>query len=270
MLTNLLVAAASVLGTLAAVLVILIIKTLRARSTALDTSAPPAAAGGHSDSDALARDLQAVVATYRETPGEQAAPPPPMSAAAADTPPAAPRAEELDELLARTLETARAVPGADGALIAVTPADDPVIATLGLSRDEADRLAATLPTGSIKTRSVAIGYEYQDEPWRSIRGARIERGIAVPVPRVSVPALVAVLTRDAAAEFGELQLALLEEVARQLAPELSAALQARATAARTDISVWELDRGGLRATVRSSGEGEERQEGGQIDWLRRG
>src|SRR3954453_22164168 len=50
---------------------------------------------------------------------------------------------DLDEVLARTLEAACAVPGADAALVNVTgeTGEPPIVATLGLSEEEAHRQA---------------------------------------------------------------------------------------------------------------------------------
>src|SRR5256714_4889895 len=46
---------------------------------------------------------------------------------------------DLDEVLSRTLEAAGAVPGVDAALVSIDGEEKPIIATLGLSEEEAKR-----------------------------------------------------------------------------------------------------------------------------------
>ena len=53
---------------------------------------------------------------------------------------------DLDEVLARTLEAARALPGADAALVRIDAHEGkPVVATFGLSTEEAERQAIAGP-----------------------------------------------------------------------------------------------------------------------------
>jgi hypothetical protein len=154
----------------------------------------------------------------------RAAEPPPR----AEPPPnGATGSEELEALLAQALETACAIPGADAALVSVTLAGEPFVGTLGLARHEADRLAGTLPSPQMGTRSIEIAYEYERERHDELATGRIERGVAVPVPG-STPALLAILTRAPAAPLGAPQLELLEEIARRLEPALAAVGDARA------------------------------------------
>jgi hypothetical protein len=275
-LTTFLVVAASVLGTLAVVLLVVLVRSARARPHPAEQPAPapepqpqPAPPAATHDLDGLTRDLHEVVARYREPP-KTASPPraPSRAAGPADNQTSA---VELEELLAQALETASAIPGADAALVSVTAAGGPVIGTLGLARPEAERLAATLPSAGSRTRSIAIGYEYEDDARLDVPAGRIERGIAVPVPGVATPALLAILTRTPGANLGEPQVALLEEVARRVAPALAAVVDAQATTTPVSITVRELDRGGTpRREPEGSAEGQERHEGRQIDWLRRG
>ena len=279
MLTTLLLATASALATMALVLVVMLIRRSR-RPTPVPVPAPaapqpepppPAAPAATHDFDALARDLHELVVRYREPPAPE---PRPVASAphAAPLPDRGPAGSaELGELLAQTLEAARAIPGADAALVAVTPTREPIIGTLGLARIEADRLASTLPSARGRARSISIGYEYEDQPEGETAPGRIECGIAVPVPGVAVPALIAILTRAPAAQLGEPQLILLEEVARRLAPALAAVLEVQATPTPVSVSVHELDRDTDAPQVRRrwSAEGEEREERSQVDRLGR-
>jgi hypothetical protein len=253
MLTAVLVVAASLLATLAVVLLAVLARATLARPPAASVAPPqsphpPASTPTPSparDLDALARDLHEVVARYREAPTATppTAPRPSRAAPVAGSHGDPAGTAELGELLAHTLETACTIPGADGAFVAVPLAPQPVIATMGLARHEGDRLAATLPRGGSRTRSIAISYEYENEARLDVPAGRIERGIAVPVPGIPVPALIAILTRAPAADLGEPQVALLEEVAQRLAPLLSAVLDVQTTATPVSISVRELDRG---------------------------
>src|SRR5919206_210514 len=68
---------------------------------------------------------------------------------------------DLDEVLSRTLEAADAVPGADAALVSMQgPDGKPLVVTLGLSADEAERQAVTGPPDGRQARSISTSYRY--------------------------------------------------------------------------------------------------------------
>jgi diguanylate cyclase (GGDEF)-like protein len=69
---------------------------------------------------------------------------------------------DLDEVLARTLEAASKLPGADAALIRLEAHDKPIIATLGLSVEEAERQAIAGPPDGRPARSIEIVYRYPE------------------------------------------------------------------------------------------------------------
>ena len=53
---------------------------------------------------------------------------------------------DLDEVLSRTLEAGGAIPGVDAAIVSIRDgAEKPIVATLGLSAEEAERQAVTGP-----------------------------------------------------------------------------------------------------------------------------
>src|ERR1043166_9219250 len=52
---------------------------------------------------------------------------------------------DLDEVLSRTLEAAGAVPGVDAGLVSIDGDEKPIVATLGLSTEEAERQAVSGP-----------------------------------------------------------------------------------------------------------------------------
>jgi hypothetical protein len=61
---------------------------------------------------------------------------------------------DLDEVLTRTLDAAGAMPGVDAALARLDDGDAPIIATLGLSTEEAQRQAIAGPPGGAEARSI--------------------------------------------------------------------------------------------------------------------
>lgn len=263
--TTALVVAASVLATLAVVLSVVLLRDWRtpAEEPEAAVEKPTAAPDLEPAPVHLDHELHQVAARAVESP--RAAEPPPR---AAPSPNGATGSQELEALLAQALETACAIPGADAALVSVTLAGEPLVGTLGLARHEADRLASTLPSAQMRTRSIEIAYEYKRQPYDELASGRIERGVAVPVPG-STPALLAILTRAPAAVLGAPQLQLLEEIARRLEPALAAVGDARAVRMPVTINVREVDRPGGRMYATDSGEGEERDEPRQIDWFGR-
>ena len=267
--TTALVVAVSVLGTLTVVLTVALVRDRRAQAPAAAqeepepaVEVPPAAAAPEPAPFGLDDELREAAARAVETP--RPAEPPPWAAEAPNGPTGS---QELEALLAQALETACAIPGADAGLVLLTLGGEPIVGTLGLARHEADRLASTLPSPQVRTRSIEIAYEYEREPYDELAAGRIERGVAVPVPG-STPALLVILTRAPAAELGLPQLELLEEIARRLEPALAAVGDARAVRVPVTINVREVGPGGrLRAS--DSGEREERHKASQVDWLRR-
>ena len=72
---------------------------------------------------------------------------------------------DLDEVLARTLEAAGALLGVDGAMV-VSPTGDkggPVVATVGLSTEEATAQPGGLAPDWNRTRAAVISYLYPDD-----------------------------------------------------------------------------------------------------------
>jgi diguanylate cyclase (GGDEF)-like protein len=86
---------------------------------------------------------------------------------------------DLDEVLARTLEAASKLPGADAALIRLEAHDKPIIATLGLSAEEAERQAIAGPPDGRPARSIEIVYRYP-EGLPEVEEL-VHSGLAVPV-----------------------------------------------------------------------------------------
>jgi diguanylate cyclase (GGDEF)-like protein len=129
---------------------------------------------------------------------------------------------DLDEVLTRVLQAAGAIPGADAALVALTsaaPGGQPIVATLGLSTEEAERHAVAGPPDGREARAISVSYEYAagensgEEPIRS--------GIAVPLPgETSALGLLTIFTRAPAQRFSEDEVRELEELALRAGPAI--------------------------------------------------
>src|SRR5207244_6014935 len=93
---------------------------------------------------------------------------------------------DLDEVLSRTLEAAGALEGADAALIMLPDPQGgkPLVATLGLSVEEAERHAITGPPDGRLARSITMSYSYPELEREAADsdGNIIHAGLAVPLP----------------------------------------------------------------------------------------
>ena len=71
------------------------------------------------------------------------------------------RSIDLDEVLSRTLEAGGAIPGVDAALVSIRDGDDkPIVATLGLSAEEAQRQVISGPPNGHEARAISLVYQY--------------------------------------------------------------------------------------------------------------
>ncbi|MGH3103165.1 MAG: diguanylate cyclase [Gaiellaceae bacterium] len=131
---------------------------------------------------------------------------------------------DLDEVLARTLEAAGEIEGADASLVSVRGAADgkALVATLGLSVEESEREGMiTGPPDGRATRSIAISYRY-DQVQLVADGNLIHAGLAVPLRSEAEPlGQLAVFTRSAERAFAEGELDALEQLARRAGPAIA-------------------------------------------------
>ena len=68
---------------------------------------------------------------------------------------------DLDEVLSRTLEAGGAVPGVDAALVSISnDGEKPIVATLGLSAEEAQRQVVSGPPDGHEARAISLVYQY--------------------------------------------------------------------------------------------------------------
>ena len=141
---------------------------------------------------------------------------------------------DLDEVLARTLEAAAGLPGADAALIRIEGHDKPVVATLGLSVEEAERQAVAGPPDGRPARSIEILYRYRDgEPEAE---TLIHGGLAVPLGEGGGRAgYLTVYTRAEGRRFEDEDVRRLEELAERAGPAIENARQFREARQLADL-----------------------------------
>ncbi len=127
---------------------------------------------------------------------------------------------ELDDVLARTLEAASRLPGVDAAMV-VLPQDEggPLIATNGMSRDEATSQPVAPPLEGRQPRAVALSYRYGDAE-ASRDGDLIRGGLMVPLAggREETVGTLAVFWRGREREASADELSLLEDLAASAGP----------------------------------------------------
>jgi diguanylate cyclase (GGDEF)-like protein len=144
---------------------------------------------------------------------------------------------DLDEVLTRVLEAAGAVDGVDATLVTLSPqpGGEPIVATLGLTAEEAERQAVAGPPNGRLARTITISYEYAaDEP--SADGEAIRAGVAVPLPGETGPlGLLTIFTRSSERSFGEEEVRELEELALRAGPAIENARRFREARQLADL-----------------------------------
>jgi diguanylate cyclase (GGDEF)-like protein len=143
---------------------------------------------------------------------------------------------DLDEVLTRVLQAAGAIPGADAALVSLTPAPggQPIVATLGLSTEEAERQTVAGPPDGREARAISVSYEYA--PGEGSADDAIRAGVAVPLPGESGPlGLLTIFTRSAAQRFGDEEVRELEELALRAGPAVDNARRFREARQLADL-----------------------------------
>jgi diguanylate cyclase (GGDEF)-like protein len=143
---------------------------------------------------------------------------------------------DLDEVLARTLEAAGSMPGADAALITIEGVDGkPLVATMGLSAEEAQRQAVLGPPDGRRARSISIAYRYSAEDLTQ-NGNLIHSGLAVPLPwNEDTVGFVVVFSRSASRSFGDAEVRDLEELALRAGPAIENARRFREARQLADL-----------------------------------
>ena len=223
--TLLLVAASAVLGTLVVVLAIALTRRARKGSAIISgQSNGTALAELNERIEQLSSDLESAIQRTEEERrrsrflGELAG------------------SIDLDEVLARTLEAAGGISGADAALVTTTGFDgQPLVATLGLSAEEAERQAIAGPPDGRAARSIGISYRYGSEEL-SQNGSLIHSGVAVPLPRDDEQfGFLTIFTRSGGRSFSEDDVGELEQLALRAGPAIENARRFREARQLADL-----------------------------------
>jgi diguanylate cyclase (GGDEF)-like protein len=144
---------------------------------------------------------------------------------------------DLDEVLSRALEAAGALDRADAALLMLPDAQGskPLVATLGLSVEEAERHAITGPPDGRLARSISMSYTYPQAAENGDDGI-IHSGLAVPLPGESETlGYLTVFTRSRSHEFSDEDLRQLETLALRAGPAIENARRFREARQLADL-----------------------------------
>ena len=144
---------------------------------------------------------------------------------------------DLDEVLSRALEAAGALDRADAALLMLPNAQGgkPLVATLGLSVEEAERHAITGPPDGRLARSISMSYTYPQAAENGDDGI-IHSGLAVPLPGESETlGYLTVFTRSRSHQFSDEDLRQLETLALRAGPAIENARRFREARQLADL-----------------------------------
>src|ERR671937_595681 len=144
---------------------------------------------------------------------------------------------DLDEVLSRTLEAAGALHGVDAAVVMLPdPAEGkPIVATLGLSVDEAERHAIIGPPNGRLARSITMSYTYPQLEEETDNGI-VHAGLAVPLPgEDSAIGYLTIFTRHPGHAFDEGDVRELESLAARAGPAIENARRFREARQLADL-----------------------------------
>jgi two-component system, cell cycle response regulator len=146
---------------------------------------------------------------------------------------------DLDEVLTRTLDAAGAMPGVDAALARLDDGTQtPIVATLGLTTEEAQRQAIAGPPGGAEARSISLVYQYPADMVSSESGPDklIHTGLAVPVQtETGSIGFIAVYSRSRSHTWDDEQVRELEELALRAGPAIENAKRFREARQLADL-----------------------------------
>jgi diguanylate cyclase (GGDEF)-like protein len=142
---------------------------------------------------------------------------------------------DLDEVLSRTLEAGGAIPGVDAALVSIrSGVEKPVVATLGLSMEEAQRQAISGPPNGHAARAISIVYQYP--PSLEQVDELVHSGLAVPIPgEADTIGFIAIYSRSPSHRFEEEMIRELEELAKRAGPAIENARRFREARQLADL-----------------------------------
>jgi diguanylate cyclase (GGDEF)-like protein len=144
---------------------------------------------------------------------------------------------DLDAVLARSLEAAAALPLVDAAMIVVPQEDDaPVIATFGMSVDEASRQPVAGPPVGQEARAVAVSYRYAPDEAQN-DGELIRGGLVLPLRNDSDDPIgtFSVFWRENGREPSDQEVASLEDLAANAGPAIENARRFREARKLADL-----------------------------------
>ena len=147
---------------------------------------------------------------------------------------------DLDEVLSRALEAAGALPAAHAALIMLPDPQGgkPLVATLGLSVEEAERHAITGPPDGRLARSITMSYTYPELEQEAAEreDGIIHAGLAVPLPgETSTLGYLTVFTRTKGHDYSDDDVRQLETLAVRAAPAIENARRFREARQLADL-----------------------------------
>jgi diguanylate cyclase (GGDEF)-like protein len=147
---------------------------------------------------------------------------------------------DLDAVLTRTLEAAAALEGVDCAMVVLPSTEantgDPLVATLGMSVEEAAAQPTAIPPDGRAARAMRVAYSYtRDEAEED--GERLRGGLAVPLRDEEGETIgtLAVFWRGGEYEPSEEDIALLEDLASSAGPSLENARRFREARQLADL-----------------------------------
>src|SRR5690242_12763841 len=141
---------------------------------------------------------------------------------------------DLDEVLSRTLEAGGAIPGVDAAIVSIRDSSDkPIVATLGLSAEEAQRQVVSGPPNGHEARAISMIYQYPP----GLEGdGLVHSGLAVPVPgEAAAIGFIAIYSRSPSLRFEEEMVRELEELAKRAGPAIENARRFREARQLADL-----------------------------------
>jgi diguanylate cyclase (GGDEF)-like protein len=145
---------------------------------------------------------------------------------------------DLDEVLSRTLEAAGALGGADAALVMLPDPQEgkPLVATLGLSVEEAERHAITGPPDGRLARSITMTYTYPELEREAGDEGVIHAGLAVPLPgEGGTLGYLTVFTRKKGHQYSDDDVRQLETLALRAGPAIENARRFREARQLADL-----------------------------------
>jgi diguanylate cyclase (GGDEF)-like protein len=145
---------------------------------------------------------------------------------------------DLDEVLSRTLEAAGALDGADAALVMLPDPQGgkPLVATLGLSVEEAERHAITGPPDGRLARSISMSYTYPELERGEHDEAVISSGLAVPLHgETGTLGYLTVFTRTRGHQYSDDDVRMLETLALRAGPAIENAHRFREARQLADL-----------------------------------